>query len=136
MAGDRVLVIRSEEGKILESRVVEGEFYSVLKEVTRSLIDLWDAANSGFVVLKDYKVFEAPLPLDPEVYDLVRRYGSPSRKKDKALLTVPVYTISYDYREGAGEQYSERKLCIVTLYLDETQKELLEEDAKLITSPE
>jgi len=135
LAGEKILVIRSEDGEIVESKVVEGSFYSVLKDVTRALIDLWDAANSGFVVLRDYKVFEAPLPLDPEVYDLVRRYGSPTRSGGKALLTIPVYTISYDYREGAGEQYSERKLCVVTLYLNEAQREVLEEDAKLITSP-
>ncbi len=123
----KLLVVRSEDGKIVESRVVEGDLAQVAKQVAGKAMEEWDPATSDFTVLRVAFDLRYKLPLNPDLFDAIRDLGlEMERDADGVVVYVPVYTIGFDSR-WMNDAYLERKMYVVTIYLDEEGKRQVEE---------
>ncbi len=132
----KVVVIRAEYGKIVESDIVEGDLFDIVKEEARQALEAWKPETSDFVVARDFREIEIKLPIPPELYDRLREMGIPlSRAGDKAVASIPIVLISYDSEMITEEEYQENKIILIAPYLSEEVKMDLENEAAGITSP-
>jgi len=132
----KVLVIRSEDGAVTESRIVEGEFFDVVKQVAGEAYQEWTPESSDFIVMRDYIEVEVDLPLDPALFDFLREYGELARSgKDKASIVFPFFTISFDNRMIDQENFIDRKVYVVAPYINDDVKTDLEAEAARTTAP-
>jgi len=132
----KVLVIRSEEGKIVESRVVEGDFFQVVKDVTGEAYREWEPASSDFIVMRDFIEAEVDLPLDPQLFDFLREYGELAKSgSGKASIVFPFFTISFDNRMVDQENFIDRKVYVVAPYVNDDIRAELEAEAVRTTAP-
>lgn len=123
----KLLVVRSEDGKIVESEVVEGDLAQVAKQVAGKAMKEWDPATSDFTVLRVAFDLRYKLPLNPDLFDMIRDLGlEMERDADGVIVYIPVYTIGFDSR-WMNDAYLEKKMYVVTLYLDEEGRRQVEE---------
>ncbi len=115
----KVLVLRSEKGRITEKEIIEGDLVEVVRSVAKKALEEWDPSSSDFIALKDLKEVELKLPLKPEVVDLLREYGSLARAGDKAVGQIPVFTISFDNMMLGEDKIIENKIYLIAPYLSE-----------------
>lgn len=130
----KVLAIRAERGKVVQDEVVEGDLKEIVKRKAAEALSEWDPETSDFIVLRDEREIELPLPLKPELVDLFRSIGSLSRTKDKAIARFPIYTISFENRMVSEDKYVEYKIYMLAPYIDEDIKTELEAEAQDITT--
>jgi hypothetical protein len=130
----KVLTIRAERGKIIKSEVVDGDLKDLVKRKAQEAMNEWDPETSDFIVLKDNRELELPLPLKPELVDLFRSIGNISRTKDKAIGSFPVYTISFENRMLGEDKYVEYKIYLLAPYINDDVKTELEAEAQDITT--
>ncbi|MFP3309606.1 MAG: DUF2286 domain-containing protein [Acidilobus sp.] len=130
----KVLTIRAERGKIIKSEVVDGNLKDLVKRKAQEAMNEWDPETSDFIVLKDNRELELPLPLKPELVDLFRSIGNISRTKDKAIGSFPVYTISFENRMLSEDKYVEYKIYLLAPYINDDVKTELEAEAQDITT--
>jgi Uncharacterized protein conserved in archaea len=130
----KVLVIRAERGKVVRDEVVEGELKDVVKGKALEALNEWSPETSDFIVLKDERELELPLPLKPELVDALRSIGSLSRTKDKAIVRFPIYTISFENKMVSEDKYVEYKVYLLAPYINEDLKTELEAEAQDITT--
>ncbi len=71
----KVLVVRAEMGRVVESRVLEGEFYEVVKKYVSIASSEWDPEVSDFVVVRDDLNVDVEGSLEREVLEYLRSYG-------------------------------------------------------------
>jgi len=132
----KVLVIRAEYGKVVESDIVEGDLYEVTKEEVKRVIDEWEPRKSDFVVARDVREIEIKLPIDPALYDALRDAGIPlSRGKDKASAMLPIILVSFDSTIITEDEYQENKVLLIAPYINDDLRAELEAEAAEITSP-
>ncbi len=132
----KVLVIRAEHGRVKESDIIEGDFYEIVKAEAKEVIGEWNPRNSDFVVARDVREIEIPLPIDPSLYDLLREAGIPLyRSKDKASAMLPIVLISFDSEVISEEEYQENKVLLIAPFITDEVKAELEAEAAEITSP-
>ena len=130
----KVLSVRAERGKVVESVVVDGDLAEVVKQRAQQALSEWDPRTSDFIVLKDYRELELPLPISPDLVDLLREVGELSRTKDKAIARFPVYTISFENTMVSEDKYVEYKIYLIAPYINEDVKTELEAEAQDITT--
>ncbi len=135
-----VLVIRAEEGRIVEKRIVEGDLVEVVKNVAREAFEEWDPADSDFLVIRDFKEVDLPFEsITPELFDLLRDYGLTKKEVDgelRAAFTLPVYTISFDNEMIGDEMSLERKIYMIVPHTIDEVDAIFEKLAADITSPQ
>ncbi len=129
----KVLVIRAEMGRITESRIVEGELYEVLKNYVSIALSEWDPGVSDFVVIREDLNVEVESALNQEILESLRTYGSLKESEGVLEARIPVYTISFDNRSLGEEMYVENKIYVISLYINEDIRVLLESEAASIT---
>ncbi len=136
MAKLKVLVVRSEEGAVTESRIVEGEFFEVVKQVASEAFREWDPSTSDFIVMRDYIQVEVSLPLDPGLFDFLRDYGQLARGQGgkEASIIFPFFTISFDNEMIDEENFVDKKIYIVAPYVNDDVKIDIESEAARMTS--
>ena len=134
MVAGKILVIRSEKGKVVESEIVEGALEDVVKDTARRALEEWDPGLSDFIILKDLREIELELPIDPKLFDILREYGGLAKKGNIAIARLPLYTISFDNRMITENNYIENKVYLVTLFINEDLKTQVEVEAASITS--
>ena len=122
---DEVLIIRAEEGKVRESKVVKGEITSILKEIVKKTAELWDPDSSDFVVIKDKYEVSLKLPLSREEYERYSRFNLRRTSDGYAVFDIPVYVVSFD-NEWQGDDYYDRKIYLISLYVNEDVRRDLE----------
>ena len=130
----KILVIRSEKGKVTETTVVEGDLREVVRSKAVEAVKEWDPESSDLVALRDSREIELPLPLKPEVIDTLNKYGDVRRAGNVAVASLPVYTISFDNMMVSEERYIENKIFLVSIYVNDEIKTLLEAEAAEITA--
>ncbi|MEJ2780855.1 DUF2286 domain-containing protein [Stygiolobus sp. CP850M] len=119
----KVLILRSEDGNITKKDIVEGEFDKVLREIAFSALKEWNETSSDFTIMRDMYEVKIPLPLKPNVYEIIKGYLK-SRTKTEAIAEIPVYIISFDNR-WMDSDYRDMKVYVVSPYIDENvEKEL------------
>jgi len=126
----KVVVVRSEEGKIVSSEVLEGDIGEIVRRVAEQALKEWNPLNSDFTVLRaQYELRYPTPPPDPGIVDIGRELGlEMMREGNELVIIIPIYTISFD-NSWMGDAYMDRKMYVVAVYLDELSKKQVEEYA-------
>ncbi|MEM1625930.1 MAG: DUF2286 domain-containing protein [Sulfolobaceae archaeon] len=130
----KIIILKSENGRITSENIVEGKLSEVLKEVAAKALKEWNEATSDFVIMKDTQDVKIPKPLKPEIYEAVKNFLV-GRDENFAHAKLPLYIISYE-NEWSNDNFIDKKVYIVSYYVNDDNKKELEEYAKDITSPE
>ncbi|MFP3144599.1 MAG: DUF2286 domain-containing protein [Caldisphaera sp.] len=130
----KVIIIRSEMGKIVSSELVEGELDQIIKKKSEDAMKEWNPEISDFIVLRDVRELELQLPLNPELVDILRNVGTLSRTSEKAIARFPIYTISFENMMIGEDNYVEHKIYLISPYINDDIKTELEKEAVEITS--
>ncbi len=125
---DKVLVIRAEDGRVVQSIIEEGKIEDVVKNYARRALNEWEPIYSDFVVLRDKYEVRLKLPISPEQFEKFSKYGLERTPDGYAVFSITIYTISFDnfWIEGS---YQDRKMYLIAPYVDENIKRELEEAA-------
>ncbi len=125
---DKVLVIRAEDGRVVQSVIEEGKIEDVVKNYARRALNEWEPIYSDFVVLRDKYEVRLKLPISPEQFEKFSKYGLERTPDGYAVFSITIYTISFDnfWIEGS---YQDRKMYLIAPYVDENIKKELEEAA-------
>ena len=127
-------MISADEGKIIESKTVRKDFIELLKTYARKAIDEWNPLESDFTIIRSTTDISYTHPISPELFDKVQELGLNIRREgNEIIITIPVYTISYD-SQWMESYYRDRKIIVIAPYLDEKEKKQLEEYASEATS--
>jgi len=132
-----VLVIRAEEGRVVESEVVEGELAGVVKKVAARALEEWNPELSDFIVLREVRVVTLKLPIPGQLVDKLRAFGLRRAGRDEAEFDLVIYTISFDNRVVSEEEgsYLEKKIYLIAPYVNEDLRTELESMAAEIVTP-
>jgi len=122
---NEILVIRAEEGKVKESKIVKGKIINVLKEIVKKTAEVWDPENSDFVVIRDKYEVSLRLPLSKEEYERYSKYNLRRTSDGYAVFDIPVYVVSFD-NEWQGDDYYDKKIYLISLYVNEDVRKDLE----------
>ena len=135
-----ILVIRAEEGRVVEKRIVEGDLVEVVKQVAREAFEEWDPAGSDFLVIRDFKEIDIPFEsVTPELFDVLRDYGITKKEVEgelRASFTLPVYTISFENEMIGDEMSLEKKIYMIVPHIMDEVDAIFEKLAADITSPQ
>jgi hypothetical protein len=133
----KTLVVRAERGKGVESTLVAERFSVVVKDMARKALDEWDPLKSDFTAIRDDRDVEIDLPLkDPGLYNILKNLNLTKVSEDKAVFTLPVYVISYDSEWISTEDYIDNRVYIISIYIDDEIKRLVEQVALDLVSKE
>lgn len=125
----KILVIRADEGKLVSSDMVEGDFSEVAKDIVRRALEEWNPAESDLTAIRTKFELRYKLPIDPDLYDKIMDLNLELIKEGNELIVnLPVLTISFD-NAWLDDAYLDRRMYIVSLYLDDVAKQQLEEYA-------
>ncbi len=128
----KVIILKSELGKITSERSVEGNIGDVVKQVAVEALKEWNEMSSDFTIMKDMQEVRIPLPLKPEVYESLKGFLS-GKDKTSAIARIPVYIISYD-NAWKEDNYQDNRVYVISYYVDDNLKNELVEYAKQATS--
>ena len=131
---ERFIVVEAVKGRIVQSRIVEGDLASVVKEVAREALGKWDPEKADFVAVRDDREWELAGDEDKELLEVLERRGLIVEEEGRRVARIPYYLISYDNESFGEEYYEEKGLYVVTLYLSEEYRTLVEEDAADMTT--
>jgi hypothetical protein len=129
----KVVYIRAERGRVVETNVVEDKIENVVKEAAREALEEWDPSVSEFVVLKDVEEVTIKLPLPKELEEELKKFDLKKKSEEEATIRYPYYTISFDNRK-VGDDYIEYKIIIVAPYINDDFTAWLETLATEIAS--
>jgi hypothetical protein len=130
----KIIVLKSEDGKITSDETVEGEIGKVVKDTASKALGEWNEDSSDFIIIKDFHEVRIPLPLNPKLYETLKKF--PMSKQEKtAVIRIPSYVISFDNVWMENDSI-DRKVYVVSYFLDDKTKQELMEDAMKLTSPE
>ncbi|NPA97631.1 MAG: DUF2286 domain-containing protein [Crenarchaeota archaeon] len=129
----RILIIRSENGNIVETVIVEGDLSVVLKDVVRKVLEMWEPTKSDLVVMRHNHDISVKLPITPQQFESYSKFNL-RRTGNMATFTIPVYVISYENEWTEDGNLRDTKVFLVAPYVDDVVKSSVEELAKEITS--
>ncbi len=129
------MVVRAENGKIVDSQIIDGEIIDVVKKVAAKAIEEWDPEFSDYIVMKDKYEVSLKLPLTKEQFERFRKFGLRRTSDGYATFDIPVYVISFE-NQWVENDYVDRKIYLVSIYVDDNIKKELEDWAASSTSEE
>jgi len=125
----KVLVIRADEGKLTSSEIIDGDYNAVAKEVIKIALEEWNPGESDLTAIRTKFELRYKLPIDPDLYDKIRDLNLELvREGNELIVNLPVLTISFD-NAWLDDAYLDRRMYIVSIYLDDSAKQQLEEYA-------
>ncbi len=127
----KILIIRSENGEVIETSVAEGKLTEILKDVVRKVLELWDPTKSDLVVMRHSHDINVKLPITPQQFESYSKFNL-RRTGNVATFTIPVYVISYE-NEWSEEGLRDTKVFVVAPYVDDVVKKAVEDLAREIT---
>ncbi|WP_338600654.1 DUF2286 domain-containing protein [Sulfolobus tengchongensis] len=126
----KVLVIKSENGKVTSEKIAEGEISKVLRDVAKEALEEWNEMTSDFIIMRDTQEVRIPLPLKPDVYEAIKTFLVGKDKKE-AIAKIPVYIISYE-NEWKESDFQDKKIYVISYYInDEIKKDVLADAAQM-----
>lgn len=128
----KVIILKSENGKITSEKLVEGEIGKVVREVAMKALEEWNESTSDFIIMKDSQEAKLKLPLKPNVYEEVKNFLA-GKEKGEAILRIPVYIISYD-NVWKEEDFQDKRVYVISYYVDDKIKDDLIKYAIDVTS--
>lgn len=130
----KVIVIKSENGNVSKKDIIEGDLSSVLRSTATEALKEWNENTSDFIIMKDSQEIRVPLPLKPQVYEMFKNFIK-SRTKNEAIFEIPIFVISFD-NEWVESDFKDKRVYVVSPYIDEKSEKDLLEYAKQVTSPQ
>jgi len=130
----KVIVVKSENGNVSKKDIVEGDLASILRSVANEALKEWNENSSDFIIMKDVHEIHLPLPLKPQTYEMFKNYIK-GKAKNEAIVEIPVFVISFD-NEWVDSDFKDKRVYVVSLYVDEKAEKEILEYAKQITSPQ
>jgi len=128
----RILIVRSENGEVVESTVVEGDLAEVLKSIVRKVLELWDPTRSDLVVMRHSHDISVKLPITPQQFENYSKFNL-RRTGNMATFTIPVYVVSYENEWTSEGGLRDTKVFVIAPYVDDVVKEAVESLAREIT---
>ncbi|MCD6509337.1 MAG: DUF2286 domain-containing protein [Thermoprotei archaeon] len=121
-------------GDVEKIERVEQPLETAIKLYVLRALNMWDANNSDFVVLKDQYTVSLKLPLEMSLLNRLSKYGL-RRVGGYAECDVPLYEISYEisWREDG---FTTNKLIVITPYINDEVLKCIVEEAKKIAKGE
>ena len=123
---DKILVVRAEDGKIVESKIVEGSITSIVKDIASKVLNKWDPESSDYVIIRDKYEVSLKLPLTKEQFERFSKFDIRRTSEGYAVFNIPVYVVSYE-NEWQGDDYVDKKVYVISLYVDDNVKKEIEE---------
>ena len=130
---EKILVIRAENGEVTKEEIEDGNIEEVVKKYATIALKEWDPSYSDFIVMKDKYEVRLKLPISPEQFKRFSKF-SLRREEGFAVFDIPLYVISFDNVWVEGD-YLDRKMYLVSVYVDNKVKRDLEVIARENTSP-
>lgn len=128
------IVIEANEGRIVEKKNVQDEPGRIVKEYAEKALKQWDPLSSDFTVIRSKIEIAYDLPMDPDTFDRIEQLGlERAREERKLIVTIPVYTISYD-NKWEGNYYQDKKIIVIAPYIDDNEVEQIKQYAVEATS--
>ncbi|ALL01100.1 hypothetical protein Pyrde_1052 [Pyrodictium delaneyi] len=125
----KVLVIRADEGKLTSSEIIDGDYNAIAKEVVKRALEEWNPGESDLTAIRTKLELRYKLPIDPDLYDKIMDLNLELvREGNELIVNLPVLTISFD-NAWLDDAYLDRRMYIVSIYLDDAAKQQLEEYA-------
>ena len=132
----RILVVRAEEGRIVESEIAEGEFRRVLRSVVERALKEWDEVNSDFLVVRDEQDVEVgPENIGSDELEELSRITRIERGPSGFRIKLPIYMISFE-NKIEGDSYIDSRIYVVTPLVYDELKDIIETDAAHYTAPD
>ncbi|MEM0068033.1 MAG: DUF2286 domain-containing protein, partial [Saccharolobus sp.] len=104
----KILVLKSENGKITSEKVIEGELDRVIRDIAKQALEEWNEMASDFIIMHDSQEIRIPLPLKPDLYESIKGFLVGKDKKE-AIAKIPVYIISYE-NEWRENDFQDKKV--------------------------
>ena len=131
----KFLVVEAVMGKIVESKIVEGEFGEIVKQAAREALGKWNPLEADFIAIRDDRLWRPAGDEDEEFMKMLRERGFIEKTEEgEEIIRIPYYLISYDNEEIDDMNYREKALIVVTAYIGEAYKYEVETDAAELTA--
>ena len=128
------LVVEAVRGRVAESRVVEGDMASVVKDVVREAVEKWDpTSGADFVVTRDDREWDLEGE-EREIVEWLEGLGVVEEIDGRRVARIPFFLVSYDNKSFGDTYYEEYGIYIITLYIGEDYRVMVEEFAASITT--
>ena len=122
---DKILIVHANEGKLLESKIIEGNLEDIVKEFAKKVLEKWDPLTSDFVIVRDKYEASVKLPLTKEQYKILSRFNLRRTGEGMASFDIPIYVISYE-NVWLGDDYLDKKIYLISVYVNEEIRKELE----------
>lgn len=130
----KVLVLRSEEGKITSKEELTGELKDVVLQVANKALQEWNLDSSDFTIMKDSLEVTIPLPLTKEQLATLKNYLK-GRGTKEAIAELPVYIISFE-NQWSESEYLDKKVYVIAPSVDSNVAKEIEDYAAELTNPQ
>jgi hypothetical protein len=128
-----VLIVRAEEGKVVESRVEDTKLEDAARAALLKAAETWNPLTSDLTAVHGELELRYKLPIDPDLYDRVMELNlEVMREGNEVIVKLPVIVISFD-NEWLGDKYRDKKIYVVSHFLDEESRRQVEEYASEAT---
>ncbi len=57
----KILIVKSENGKVTSEKITEGEISKVLRDVAKEALEEWNELASDFIIMRDNQEVRLPL---------------------------------------------------------------------------
>ncbi len=129
----KILVLKSEMGKVTSEQLIDGELGETIRKVATDALKEWNEYTSDFIIMKDLQEVKIPLPLKPDMYEALKNFLA-GKDKNVAIARIPFYIISFE-NEWKENDFMDKRVYIVTYYVNEELKKEAVEYASSVTSP-
>ncbi len=130
----KILVIESKNGKIIESQILEGDYFEIVKQIAQEALKKWSPDSSDFVAVRDVWDIELDETITESLKKRFEELKLIVEEEGKKIARIPVYTISYDNRMLGTEDYMEKGIYMIVPFIDEQLKDIFETEAADLTA--
>ncbi|MEM4746139.1 MAG: DUF2286 domain-containing protein, partial [Metallosphaera sp.] len=111
----KVIILKSESGKVTADYLEEGDIGDVVRRTAEKALKEWNELTSDFIIMRDSQEAKLPLPLKPEIYEKTKNFLT-GKDKTSAFLKLPIFIISFD-NQWREENFQDRKVYVISYYL-------------------
>ncbi len=128
------LIIYVNEGKVANIEHKSGDLNQNLKPIVSQILNEWNPEISDFAIVKDELIHRFKLPLNPKKYEIYSKFNL-TKEGNEGLITIPTYIVSYE-SILTDDRYIDKKLAVITYYIDEEVKKTAVEYAENLAKEE
>ena len=130
----KIVVLKSESGKVTSDALEEGEIGDVVRKTAEKALKEWNELTSDFIIMRDSQEARIPLPLKPDMYEKMKNFLT-GKDKTSAIVKLPIFIISFE-NQWKEENFQDKKVYVISYYLNEELKKELTDYAAQVTSEE